>query len=853
MLSTCLAQPNLHSCLVWRTEFALWKQCSCSDVFFLAMEGKKCPVVQRQLSGFPGSLLTVTSTRESWTNGAASPVSRTPPPSGPRLQFRSPPPPESFHWELRRGSFSWFRRFICFVRELTSSNALAQFVGVFTALFMRLYLWAVALNFRLIVSTCSCIILLCGSVYEAVSVSFFWAASLYRSFRDFIVWWESVRHFPPLESSNETRDFPPPRVPGLLLLLTPFVHSVATRSWRRIVLFPRFYSGFRNWLLRHPPDFPMTSDDLCWWLDIGDTPCHIIGLATTESIDLETARELILHRLVLREPKLRAVVQRTWLFQRCFWKVLPVRTTFAHGLDRSDLPLSRQSSTSDTTSLSQSPCWTPLSPAQSESFEESPWEVFDVNWHVTEKHVIASKDSVSVGSGVHIPLSIYEELSRWASDPLCRLEPLWRIILLKPVYTDASGLDGTHECYMGLKIHHAVCDGVSLGNFLAGVLCESPGQHFPPSPPSLRAGLASHVLAFWKAAAILYEWALWQPRAIALLQITNADQSRLRVSALENATSDCSRILIPPVSVPLQLFRGITARFQALLDYHFTINDLLTLCLVQALSELRRGRACELLRRALTDENLMELKLPVPTIHALQRELELWRSRRLSLAVHDRPTFFERMQPIVLPVSVSSNGTQFMENRAAPVPQMLPLSQGDIAGNSIWSLKHILQVKHQCDALKSEQWPGTVFAMITAICSTLPHFMLRFIIRRLLSRFAVMLSNVRGPSSPMTLGGRRVKDMHFWAPMRSSISTSICCFSFLDSVEISVALSSYEVSRFCPELNDISGVKKIQMLHQLLPQLIKEKLLQLEGLSDTLLQTGRRNTFHYPSQRENFS
>lgn len=133
-----------------------------------------------------------------------------------------------------------------------------------------------------------------------------------------------------------------------------------------------------------------------------------------------------------------------------------------------------------------------------------------------------------------------------------------------------------------------------------------------------------------------------------------------------------------------------------------------------------------------------------------------------------------------VPVNVRAAGEPLrMENRFAAVPFALP---AHLAG----ARERLLEVQRRMQSMKTSIEPIVVYAAQSLLTRTLPPRLSRPLIDLFADKCTCVLTNVPGPTHPIAIGGRRIRDMMFWVPQRSRIGVGISLLSFSGTVRVGV-------------------------------------------------------------------
>lgn len=133
-----------------------------------------------------------------------------------------------------------------------------------------------------------------------------------------------------------------------------------------------------------------------------------------------------------------------------------------------------------------------------------------------------------------------------------------------------------------------------------------------------------------------------------------------------------------------------------------------------------------------------------------------------------------------VPVNVRSAGEPLrMENKFAAVPFNLPAHLAD-------PRERIAEVRRRMARMKTSLVPLVVYGSVTVMLKVLPAGASRKLIDFFANKCTCVLTNVPGPSRPITMGGRRLHDLMFWVPQRSRIGIGVSILSFSGTVRMGV-------------------------------------------------------------------
>ena len=152
--------------------------------------------------------------------------------------------------------------------------------------------------------------------------------------------------------------------------------------------------------------------------------------------------------------------------------------------------------------------------------------------------------------------------------------------------------------------------------------------------------------------------------------------------------------------------------------------------------------------------------------------------RRYLLARGDRPQDLRIFMPVNLrpagqPVSAS------LGNRFGLVFLSLPISVADAE-------QRLRAVHERTRRLKAGQQAAATFALLN-IVGVLPRWGQRLSARLLGAKSSAVVTNVRGPSQPVTLAGARLDGVTFWVPQTGSVGLGVSILSYAGTVTVGIA------------------------------------------------------------------
>ena len=328
------------------------------------------------------------------------------------------------------------------------------------------------------------------------------------------------------------------------------------------------------------------------------------------------------------------------------------------------------------------------------------------------------------------------------SEPLPRNQPPWQIHVV-------AGTDGGRGTALLARIHHCVADGISLARVL---LAMADDAGLDPHLVTTEVTHEAHTHRFhrprlnpmaatWKAGETLWhegvELSTHPERLAALARLgteTAAAASHLLMLSPDPDTALRGTLGIPKRvawSEPIPLPR-IKDTCRAL---GCTVNDVLLAAIAGAVRRYLIGRGSPVADiRAFVPVNLRPLDVPVP--------VDL--GNRFSLAV--------------LPL---------------PVGQETP-------GERLAALRRAM------DHIKQSQEPAVAFGILNAIGMT-PTRVERAVLRVFGTKGSAVMTNVPGPTTPVSLAGHAVKSFLFWVPMSAGVALGVSIFSYAGDVVIGVA------------------------------------------------------------------
>ncbi len=133
-----------------------------------------------------------------------------------------------------------------------------------------------------------------------------------------------------------------------------------------------------------------------------------------------------------------------------------------------------------------------------------------------------------------------------------------------------------------------------------------------------------------------------------------------------------------------------------------------------------------------------------------------------------------------VPVNVRAAGEPLrMENRFAAVPFALPAHLAD-------ARVRLHEVRRRMQAMKTSIVPIVVYVAQGLLTRVLPPRLSKPVIDVFANKCTCVLTNVPGPTHPIAIGGRRVRDLMFWVPQRARIGVGISLLSFSGTVRLGV-------------------------------------------------------------------
>ncbi|WP_255195003.1 wax ester/triacylglycerol synthase family O-acyltransferase [Halorarius litoreus] len=102
-------------------------------------------------------------------------------------------------------------------------------------------------------------------------------------------------------------------------------------------------------------------------------------------------------------------------------------------------------------------------------------------------------------------------------------------------------------------------------------------------------------------------------------------------------------------------------------------------------------------------------------------------------------------------------------------------------------------VKSRMDELKGSPEPFLVFALLY-VGGNLPEPIQNVIAKRLRNKATAVVTNVPGPTTSFTFGGKEVSDIFFWVPQSQGIGLGLSILSYNGSVRIGIASDAKLVS-----------------------------------------------------------
>jgi diacylglycerol O-acyltransferase len=152
---------------------------------------------------------------------------------------------------------------------------------------------------------------------------------------------------------------------------------------------------------------------------------------------------------------------------------------------------------------------------------------------------------------------------------------------------------------------------------------------------------------------------------------------------------------------------------------------------------------------------------------------------RRYLLAHDEPPHDLR---IFMPVNLRPQGrpvSAALGNRFGLVFLTLPISQADPE-------RRVRAVHQRTRHLKAGQQAAATFVMLRTV-GVAPRWAQRLSARLLGAKSSAVVTNVRGPSEPVTLVGAPVAGVMFWVPQTGSVGLGLSVLSYAGTVTVGIA------------------------------------------------------------------
>ncbi len=360
----------------------------------------------------------------------------------------------------------------------------------------------------------------------------------------------------------------------------------------------------------------------------------------------------------------------------------------------------------------------------------TPAEGFDVRDHVRQIELPAPADRAV----------LQQTTSRLMSEPLDKSRPLWRLFLANN-YVDERG----QRCGAIIaQLHHCMGDGFALAHVLLTIADRNPDAPWPTEQ--------AHALVRAGDDTQEHHWlrdALVEPLRDVLAHPAHAGD---RARQLEHVTEALGRLVLMPFDPPTLLKREPMGRrrvswSQAIAldrvkhlahDLHGTVNDVLMAAVAGAF------------RRYLADHDDL---VGAHDIRAL-------------VPVNLRPTTrVEEME-------------DKLGNHFGLVFLRLPTSEPSAVGR-------FAKVKQYMGELKQSPEAMIVFEIFNLAGHT-PETVEHVVADVLAKKSSVVVTNVPGPREPLYLGGRKLKDLMFWAPHPARLGSNVSIISYNGVVRVGV-------------------------------------------------------------------
>ncbi|KAB2896328.1 MAG: wax ester/triacylglycerol synthase family O-acyltransferase, partial [Burkholderiaceae bacterium] len=385
---------------------------------------------------------------------------------------------------------------------------------------------------------------------------------------------------------------------------------------------------------------------------------------------------------------------------------------------------------------------------------------FDIAAHVVRERLTRRK-------GQSPQQALQERVGELAMRPLDARRPLWQIHLVE----DFTGDDGQRGSALIVRIHHCIADGIALISVTMSLVdggSEPPkrGRKAPASAEDwiadalIRplAGITTKALDLAGDGAARSLHLLREPEKVLEHGLAGSvDAARVAYQLL----SDAAALALMPDDSPTRL-KGQPGRAKRVawcppipLDevkaigraLNCSVNDVLLACVAGALGSYLRQHG--------DDPAGKEIRAMIPV--NLRPLEEAWK----------------------------------LGNRFGLVPLVLPIGLAN-------PIERVYEVRRRMTALKGSTQPLLAFAML-AVAGLLVKPAQDALLNLFGRKTTAVMTNVPGPSDPLTLCGARVTQCMFWVPQSGDIGLGVSILSYGGGVQFGVITDT----QLCPEPQQI--------------------------------------------------
>eukprot|EP00128_Syssomonas_multiformis_P010484 Colp12_sorted_trinity150504_noHs@4015 len=137
-----------------------------------------------------------------------------------------------------------------------------------------------------------------------------------------------------------------------------------------------------------------------------------------------------------------------------------------------------------------------------------------------------------------------------------------------------------------------------------------------------------------------------------------------------------------------------------------------------------------------------------------------------------------------MPVNMrQSKSIPRMENKFTTITVAMPVSVDD-------PRERVLEVKRRMDAYKTSVVPLVYYLAVQLLLSMLPTFISNALTEAYANKATCVLTNVPGPSEPVSISKRKVRQLMFWVPQKARNCVGISILSYANTVRIGVIADS---------------------------------------------------------------